>query len=231
LGLGCDHDGNHSSNLDALPREVLRVRTDTPLPTGYVLLLIDKQADTFYTSPGDEKLCLDLGADKYLRKPATLDVILAALHEITNRGARRAPSPSASLDELRAAAQAAGAGEFIGHLRDGYDTVLADRGQSLSGGQRQRIALARAFVSDAQVLVLDEPTSQLDAETEAAVLSGLLAARRGRGIILVTHREDLLRQAARILVIRDGRVVEHGAQQALRATGRHYRQIFKIDAE
>jgi len=143
----------------------------------------------------------------------------------------RLGKPSASLDELRAAAQAAGAGEFIGHLRDGYDTVLADRGQSLSGGQRQRIALARAFVSDAQVLVLDEPTSQLDAETEAAVLSGLLAARRGRGIILVTHREDLLRQAARILVIRDGRVVEHGAQQALRATGRHYRQIFKIDAE
>ena len=132
---------------------------------------------------------------------------------------------------MRAAAQAAGAGEVIGHLRDGYGTVLADPGQSLSGGQRQRIALARAFVSDAQVLVLDEPTSQLDAETEAAVLSGLLAARRGRGIILVTHREDLLRQAARILVIRDGRVVEHGAQQALRATGRHYRQIFKIDAE
>ena len=143
----------------------------------------------------------------------------------------RLGKPAASVEEIREAARIARATEFIEKLPMGLDTMLADRGQSLSGGQRQRIALARALVSDAQVLVLDEPTSALDAETETQVLTSLLAAQRRRGIILATHKEDLLKQAAKILVIQHGRVVEEGSLESLRASGQHYRQIFKLNAE
>jgi ATP-binding cassette subfamily B protein len=139
-------------------------------------------------------------------------------------------NPAASDEQVRDALRMANATEFVEQLPRGYDTVLADRGLSLSGGQRQRIALARAFVSPAEVLVLDEPTSALDVETESAVMANLIAARAGRGVILVTHKENLLDLADEVLVIQDGRVVEAGPQQTLRGAGEHYRRIFNVTA-
>lgn len=139
-------------------------------------------------------------------------------------------NPAASDAQVREALHMANATEFVEQLPLGYDTVLADRGLSLSGGQRQRIALARAFVSPAEVLVLDEPTSALDAETESAIMSSLIAARAGRGIILVTHKENLLHLADEVLVIQDGRVIEAGPQRILRGAGEHYRRIFNVTA-
>lgn len=139
-------------------------------------------------------------------------------------------NPAASDPEVREALHMACAADFVDELPRGCETVLADRGLSLSGGQRQRIALARAFVSPAEVLVLDEPTSALDAETEREVMANLIAARAGRGIILVTHKENLLHLADDVLVIQDGRVAESGPQAVLRESGEHYRRIFNVTA-
>lgn len=133
-------------------------------------------------------------------------------------------------DAIRDALAMACATEFVHALPHGYDTVLADRGLSLSGGQRQRIALARAFVSPAEVLVLDEPTSALDAETEAAVMANLVKARGGRGVMLVTHKENLLDHVDIVFVIQDGRIVEAGTPRELRESGEHYRRIFNVSA-
>ena len=139
-------------------------------------------------------------------------------------------NPAASDETIQKALRMACATDFVEQLPRSYDTVLADRGLSLSGGQRQRIALARAFVSNAEVLVLDEPTSALDVETENAVMANLIEARGGRGVILVTHKENLLDQADEVFVIQDGRVVESGPQRALRGGGEHYRRIFNVTA-
>ncbi|HYC45264.1 MAG TPA: ATP-binding cassette domain-containing protein, partial [Burkholderiales bacterium] len=138
--------------------------------------------------------------------------------------------PAISAGDVEAALRMAGALDFVRELPQGLQTILADRGQSLSGGQRQRIALARAFVSPAQTLILDEPTSALDADTERRVIANLVAARGGRGVILVTHKENLLPLADDILVVQNGQAIESGTYEALRATGEHYRRVFSADA-
>jgi len=116
-------------------------------------------------------------------------------------------------------------------MPQGLNTVLADRGLSLSGGQRQRIALARAFVSPADVLILDEPTTALDADTESRVFGNLVEARAARGIVLVTHKESLLTRADTVLVIHGGQLVEAGTPAELRARDGHYRRIFRLEAQ
>ena len=137
----------------------------------------------------------------------------------------------ATRQDIEEALRMADAEDFVRELPNGIDTVLADRGLSLSGGQRQRIALARAFVSPAEVLLLDEPTSALDADTERRVMSNLIASRGGRGVVLVTHKENLLALAERIILIHGGRVAEAGDYQTLRSGGEHYRRVFNVEAQ
>ena len=115
--------------------------------------------------------------------------------------------PGASRDELIAAAQAANAHEFILRLPQGYDTPVGERGVQLSGGQRQRIALARAFLKDSPVLILDEPTSAVDAEAETAILGAIRRLVRGRTVILITHRGSLLEGCTAVLAIEKGHIV------------------------
>jgi ATP-binding cassette, subfamily B, bacterial len=115
--------------------------------------------------------------------------------------------PGATREELVAAAQAANAHEFIVGLPHGYDTQVGERGVQLSGGQRQRIAIARAFLKDSPVLILDEPTSAVDAEAEKAILAGIRRLMRGRTVILITHRASLLEGCTALLVLEHGRVV------------------------
>jgi ABC-type multidrug transport system fused ATPase/permease subunit len=124
--------------------------------------------------------------------------------------------PEASDAAVRAAARAACADEFIEKLPLGYDTPLGERGTKLSTGQRQRLSIARAVLKDAPVLLLDEPTASLDAETEARVLRNLAAWGRGRAILLVTHRLSTLRYADRVVVLERGHVVEAGTPDELR---------------
>src|SRR5207249_4404328 len=115
--------------------------------------------------------------------------------------------PGAPRDELIAAAQAANAHEFIVRLPQAYDTQVGERGVQLSGGQRQRIAIARAFLKDSPVLILDEPTSAVDAEAEAAIVGAIRRLMRGRTVILITHRSHLLERCTTLVVLENGRLV------------------------
>jgi ATP-binding cassette subfamily B protein/subfamily B ATP-binding cassette protein MsbA len=133
--------------------------------------------------------------------------------------------PGATFDEIVDASRAANALGFVERLPEGFETVLGEGGASLSGGERQRIAIARAVLKDAPVLVLDEPTSALDVETEGLVLSALEELMAGRSVIVIAHRLSTVRRADRILVLRDGRIVEQGRHQELLDLGGHYARM------
>ena len=124
-------------------------------------------------------------------------------------------NPDASLDDIVRAADTAEAHEFISALPDGYDTVVGERGQKLSGGQRQRVSIARAVLKNPSVLVLDEATSAVDNETEAAIQRSLERLSVGRTTILIAHRLSTVRNAERIYVLSEGRVAEVGRHEEL----------------
>jgi ATP-binding cassette, subfamily B, bacterial len=114
--------------------------------------------------------------------------------------------PNATMGDVIAAAKAANAHDFISGLPNGYETLVGERGMKLSGGERQRISLARAFLKDAPILILDEPTSSLDVHTETAILDTIQQLMIGRTTLMIAHRASTLRNCNLILVIEDGRV-------------------------
>jgi len=116
--------------------------------------------------------------------------------------------PGASEDDIVNAAKAANAHDFIEALEDGYETQVGERGMCLSGGERQRISLARAFLKDAPILILDEPTSSVDMKTEAQIIEAMERLMRGRTTFMITHRQSTLRICDVVLRIEDGRIVE-----------------------
>jgi len=126
------------------------------------------------------------------------------------------------------AATLAEAHEFIMSLPEGYDTVVGERGQKLSGGQRQRIAMARAVLKDAPILVLDEATSSVDNETEAAIQRSLGTICRGRTTIVIAHRLSTVRNASSIHVLDGGRVVEHGTHGELVSMEGVYANLWRV---
>ncbi len=127
--------------------------------------------------------------------------------------------------EIEAAASAAHAHDFIARLPDGYATDVAEAGASLSGGERQRIGIARALLKDAPILILDEPTSSLDALSEAEVFDALRHLRRGRTTLVIAHRLSTIQDADRILVLHHGRVLAQGTHEALLASTPLYRAM------
>ncbi len=135
----------------------------------------------------------------------------------TVRDNLRLGNPAAGEAELVAAAQAANAHEFILGLRDGYDTIIGERGQKLSGGQRQRIAIARAILKDAPILVLDEATSHVDSENESLIQEALERLIRHRTTLVIAHRLSTVAGADRIVVLERGRVAEAGTHAELLA--------------
>ena len=139
--------------------------------------------------------------------------------------------PDASLAEIQQAARLANASGFIDRLPAGYATLVGERGVKLSGGERQRIAIARAFLADARVLILDEATSSLDSESEALVQEAMQRLMVGRTVIVIAHRLSTVVSLDRILVFSHGTVVEDGAHRALldRPDGL-YRRLFDRQA-
>jgi ATP-binding cassette subfamily B protein len=131
--------------------------------------------------------------------------------------------PDADADQIRAAAAAVGAEEFIAELPSGYDTEIGERGTQLSAGQRQLIAFARALIADPRILVLDEATSNVDLHSEARIEQGLRRLLAGRTSIVIAHRLSTIRQAGRIVVLEHGKIAEQGTHDELiDAQGRYY---------
>jgi ABC-type multidrug transport system fused ATPase/permease subunit len=136
--------------------------------------------------------------------------------------------PGASWDEMVAAARAAHIHDFIRTLPRGYDTPVGEGGARLSGGQKQRIAIARAFLKDAPILILDEATSHLDAASEAAIREGLDRLMRGRTALVIAHRLALALAASKVIVLDHGRVVEVGQPQTLLAQNGYFRRLVDL---
>jgi len=134
--------------------------------------------------------------------------------------------PGATREEVIEAAKAAQAHEFIMGFKDGYDTMVGERGVTLSGGQRQRIALARAFLTNPSILILDDATSAIDSATEDKIQRAIERAARGRTTLLITHRLSQIRWADLIIVLRKGRVAMIGTHDELMANSEAYRNIF-----
>jgi len=138
-------------------------------------------------------------------------------------------APNATQAQIEQAAQSAQAHDFITGFKDGYQTVVGERGVTLSGGQRQRIALARAFLTDPRVLILDDSTSAIDSATEDQIQRAILHAAQGRTTFLITHRLSQIRWADHILVLRKGQIVAQGTHDDLMQQSDAYRRIFDTE--
>ena len=132
------------------------------------------------------------------------------------------------MTNIIAAAKLANADEFISRMSDGYDSTVGDRGLTLSGGQRQRIGIARALIRNNPILILDEPTAALDAESEDLVIQALDRLMEGRTVITIAHRLSTLRNADKIIVIKDGVVTEDGTHEELLALDGVYAELHRL---
>ena len=135
--------------------------------------------------------------------------------------------PDATQEEIESAAKSAQAHDFILSFKNGYQTLLGERGVTLSGGQRQRLALARAFLTDPRILILDDSTSSIDSATEDEIQKAIFAAAKGRTTIIITHRLSQIRWADHILVIRKGEIIAGGSHEELINSSEAYSQLFK----
>jgi len=135
-------------------------------------------------------------------------------------------SPEATNERIEAAARDAGAHDFIQALPQGYETQIGERGVTLSGGQRQRLSIARAFLKDAPILILDEPTSSLDSETEQQVLEALKRLMKDRTTLIIAHRLSTVRHADQIVVVQDGKIAEAGSHEQLLIAGKLYADLY-----
>ncbi|MFV8052290.1 ABC transporter ATP-binding protein [Mycobacterium sp. 48b] len=139
--------------------------------------------------------------------------------------------PDADPDEIVEMAKLANAHEFISAMPLGYDSPVGERGLTLSGGQRQRIGIARALIRDSPILILDEPTAALDAESEHLVMTALQRLMNGRTVITIAHRLSTIRDSDKIVVLEEGRVVEEGTHSELLTAGGRYAELHRIQYE
>jgi ABC-type multidrug transport system fused ATPase/permease subunit len=133
----------------------------------------------------------------------------------------------ATQERIVAAAKAAHAHEFITSLENGYDTVIGERGVSLSGGQKQRLAIARAFLLDPLILILDDATSSLDSKTERLIQEDMRRVCFGRTAFVIAHRLTTIQHADHVIVMRNGQIVEQGTPAGLMKNGVYFKELFR----
>jgi ABC-type multidrug transport system fused ATPase/permease subunit len=185
----------------------------------------------FYEPQGGQVLLGGVPAQCYSRAAWTRAVSLVSQEPVLFSGtigeniAYGKPHGRATFEEVRAAAVAANAHEFVERLPKGYDTVVGERGHLLSGGQRQRVAIARALLKDAPVLILDEATSALDRVSETLVQQAIRRLVRGRTVLVIAHRLSTVQEAAAVVVMEEGKVVESGSHQELMERGGKYAEL------
>ena len=215
-------------SFEVKPGQVLAVVGPTGAGKSTIAALIARLYD-----PTEGCVCID-GEDIRSYRLATLQsqisVVLqnSVLFHATVRENIAYGRPDATFDEIVQAAKVANAHDFIMALPQGYDTVIGERGDTLSGGQRQRIAIARAVVRNAAILILDEPTTGLDAESERVVLDALDRIMAGKTTVVIAHKLSTVRRADLIVVIEGGRIVERGTHDELLGRGGRYAQLYRL---
>jgi ABC-type multidrug transport system fused ATPase/permease subunit len=208
------------------PGEVLAVCGPTGAGKSSLLNLVPR----FY-DPTDGRVVLggvdlrDLRLDE-LRSAVALVTQRPILFSIPLRDNLTAARPEAPWDEVVAACEAAGVAHFAADLPDGYDTLIGERGVNLSGGQRQRVALARALIAGARTVVLDDPMSAVDTQTERHLIANLRPALAGRTVLIATQRLSTVLIADRAVVIEDGLIVEQGKPLELLGAGGAFTSLF-----
>lgn len=193
---------------------------------------LTKLVQRFYT-PERGRLLID-GKDvamvdaAWLRRQVGVVLQENTLFSRTIRGNIALADPGMPIEQVMAVAKLAGAHEFIMDLPKGYDTEIGERGVGLSGGQRQRIAIARALVTNPQLLIFDEATSALDYESEQVVQRNLKLMARGRTVLIIAHRLSAVRQCDRILTLEKGRIIEDGTPENLAKAGGRFATLLKL---
>ena len=139
--------------------------------------------------------------------------------------------PDASMEEVKAAAKKARCYDFIMALPDGFDTVIGEGGATLSGGERQRISIARAFLKDAPIILLDEATASLDVENETAIQEALSRLIRNKTVLIIAHRMRTVAGADKIVVLKDGAVAEQGSPAQLLQEGGIFAHMVQLQTE
>jgi len=165
-----------------------------------------------------------------LRRSVAVVTQKPVLFSVRLRDNLLAGRPDADWGDVLDACEVAGVAAFVDELPDGYDTLIGERGVNLSGGQRQRVALARALIADTRVLVLDDPMSAVDTETERHLVESLRAAVRGKTVLISGQRLSTVLVADRAVVIHGGRIVEEGVPEDLLAAGGRFTQLFGEEA-
>jgi len=217
-------------DLEIAPGEVIAVCGSTGAGKTSLLNLLPR----FYDP--DEGRVLIGGVDVSTVRITELRTVVAIvtqrpiLFSETLRENLLAGRPDAEWAAVEHACDIAGVTLFVDELPDGWDTLIGERGVNLSGGQRQRVALARALLSEAPVLVLDDPLSAVDVETEMWILERMREALSGRAVLLATQRLSTLALADRIAVLDDGEIIESGTQTELLARGGSFAALFGEDA-
>jgi ABC-type multidrug transport system fused ATPase/permease subunit len=231
FGYGDDQPALRAVSFEAAPGDVVALVGSSGAGKSTIASLLPRLYD-----PTDGMVLID-GIDvreftlRSLRDQISVVPQDGALFAATVRENIAYGTPQATDDEIIAAARAAQIHDHIAALPSGYDTLLDERGTSFSGGQRQRLAIARALVKDAPIVVLDEPTTGLDASSERAVLAALEQLLAGRTAIVIAHRLETIRRADQILVLEGGEIVERGTHEQLLVEDGRYRDLHALQEQ
>ena len=220
----------HDVSLDIQPGQVIGIVG----PSGSGKSTLTKLVQRLYVPESGRILIdgIDIGMVEVSWLRRQVGVVLQE-NVLFNRSIREniaLADPGLPLERIIAAANLAGAHEFIVDLPQGYDTVVGERGSSLSGGQRQRIAIARALIGDPRILIFDEATSALDYESERVIQDNMRRIAKGRTVLVIAHRLSTVRRADRIVTLEKGRLVEDGSHDELIRTGGRYANLYELQA-